>query len=351
MKEKEIMRKLSNDISSMELPPISDKVRQAVRRKHQDNSEMVKSFPKSGMTNNMFQAKFVFAAMLLLLIVSVPIIVVLSNNVNMTELSEKTVPESSRKLSSEPKSIDSESIEPEPSLSPIENNKSTLENIQLKKLYGDVALSEKNEKELETLLFSYSKENDVYEDNEYIYSFNSQGNLIEVSRKKTYDESSTQIRPVVEQDISRKADALIKELFPDWQNTQIAIEEIPDGYPPWIVYITKKNDDLSMKQIYIAFDSPGNMIRILTAGMAESFGNVSREEAIKLVLNELKNDKYNFFDVERDSLDITVDTTTVSGVEYYSVNVLYHNNDERIHKSFLFLVNPETGSTRLLDYS
>ena len=67
MKKSEALKLLSHDISGIELPPISDKVRQAVRRRNESN-ETYKFYSQPEHIHKALQLKYIFAAMLLILL-------------------------------------------------------------------------------------------------------------------------------------------------------------------------------------------------------------------------------------------------------------------------------------------
>lgn len=333
MKKSEALKLLSHDISGIELPPISDKVRQAVRRRNESN-ETYKFYSQPEHIHKALQLKYIFAAMLLILAVSVPTIVAFTNRSSVPVITDKVINYSS--------SLVSMSDASEPISAPV-YNESVLDRIKLKKLYGDVALSDKSKIELETLLTSYAKTNDVYEDDEYIYNFNLQGKLIELYRKSPDYENDGSSVTVNEQDILKKTTELLEELFPGWTDEELCIEGGKDCLPAWTVSITKERDDISDEEIFCMFDSRGNLLRVCVSGSAESIGNISREEAIKLVLDEIKSGKYDVSGYDEGSVRVITDVNDNHGYPCYIIFVKVMQEDKIIAYS-AFLVDPDTGS-------
>ena len=79
MDEIQVMQLLFEDISRLELPPISEKVLVAIREKKQEIAKNSLIHPATEKEHKNTPTKYLFAAMLTLLTVSLPIIVVLSN--------------------------------------------------------------------------------------------------------------------------------------------------------------------------------------------------------------------------------------------------------------------------------
>lgn len=79
MDESQVMQLLFENISRLELPPISEKVLIAIREKKQEISKNSLIHLATEKEHKGTLTKYLFAAILTLLTVSVPIIVVLSN--------------------------------------------------------------------------------------------------------------------------------------------------------------------------------------------------------------------------------------------------------------------------------
>ncbi len=339
MKRTEVAEMLSNDISCIKLPPISDKVLQAVRSKKQEDPEADESVPESHNTSTVRLTKYLFAAMLLLLAISIPIIVVLSTNNKISE-----VIDNSQTFNTFSKvSDDAEKSEQERSLVS-EGSKRTLDTIKMKKLCGDVALSAKSDQELENLLTSYSKQNDVYEDSEYIYNFNIQGKLIEICRNNP-DYSPANIYTADKEYIAQKSEEIIKDIFPAMLEQEMIIEGSEDSLPAWFVTVCKKNDDLSLEQITLSYDGTGTLLRVNITQEPDSIGKISSSEAIRLTLKEIRMPKYNVPEFDDDSVEIYVNVKEISDKLMYIVFV----NDIPSNTYCVTLVDPDTGNVTMLE--
>ena len=100
MTENEVMECLYNDICGLKLPPISEKVFQALDEKRKQNMEMNKELAQVKKLHKGIPTKYVFAAMLAIIAVSVPIIIVLTNKAPISDLPDSPVlPSSSETVS------------------------------------------------------------------------------------------------------------------------------------------------------------------------------------------------------------------------------------------------------------
>ena len=154
----------TKDISRIKLPPISDRVCQAIREKKSKYSEEIKNNKNKVHSN--FPMKYIWAAMLAMLVISVPIVIILSNQNTVLE-QESSVQNSTEAVSKTGGEV-SKSV----------GTNKTLEVIMKKKIFGEVALTKQPEEECEMYLMNYQHGNSVYEDDYYLYNFDSDGNLI-----------------------------------------------------------------------------------------------------------------------------------------------------------------------------
>lgn len=343
MNHKEVIKCLCEDMEKTELPPISEKVLQALSEQRQKYIEYIKKEETLNKQKNDRFKKYVFAAMLALLAVSVPIVVVMKKQSPAADLTNSAV------LSDSSKTV---SISESQVISNAESQ-TTLEHIKLKQSYGEVALSGKSEKELEHLLVTYSKENKVYEDDKYIYNFNSQGRLIEMRKAAFGDEDG---QPADEQTISAKVNALLKEYYPDWLESEcdIRIEKNEDGYPAWTVYGIKTIDHFTKEIVYITFEKTGTLKAIISCGSAENVGVISKEDAVKIAIKELKSGKYDIIDFNAEDVDIMTDVKKRDNEDYYSILINNIRTDKNIleefyFENFYFEINANTGEIKYID--
>ena len=171
MNSKDVIKRLRNDVSVIDVPSIPQAVRQAVREQREKYIEYYGQAPEMKKSTRDMVVKGIFAAMVTAMVVSVPIIVVMTNRSPISDLPDTSVlPNSSGTVSAAESRIGTST----------EQSETTLERIKLQQVYGEVALSGKSEEELETLLVTYSTKDSVYEDDRYIYNFDSQGRLVEM---------------------------------------------------------------------------------------------------------------------------------------------------------------------------
>ena len=345
MNSREAIKCLCEDMEKIELPPISEEVLLALSEQRQKYIEYTKKAEALNKPTHNRNKKYVFAAMLALLAVSVPVVVVMTNQTSVSDLPKSSVlPDSSEAASV------SESL----LVTSTSENETTLEHIKMKQSYGEVALSGKSEEELEMLLVTYSKENSVYEDGKYIYNFDSQGRLLEMRKTAFGDEEG---QPVDEQTISSNVNALLKEYYPDWLENEcdITIEKNEDSRPAWKVYVTQSTDSFTKNILTVTFDKLGLLQGIVLDGSADNMGIISKAEAVEIVLRELRSSKYTLPEFENEEVEITVNIKAIDNKQYYEVNVdkipYAKVNSEVYFAGYLFLVDSETGEHSLVAHS
>ena len=311
MNSRDVIKRLRNDVGVIDVPPIPQAVRQAVREQREKYIAYYGQAPEMKKSTRDMVVKGIFAAMVTAMVVSVPIIVVMTNRTPVSDLPDTSVlPNSSGTVSAAESQI----------VTSTEQSETTLERIKLQQVYGEVALSGKSEEELETLLVTYSTKDSVYEDDRYIYNFDSQGRLIEMRKAAFGDEEG---QPVDELAISAKVNALLKEYYPDWieNGCDIRIEKNEDSRPAWTVYVTRSNDDLTKDIIVFTFEKTGTLIGIVDLGGKENVGIISKAEAVRIAINELRDKKYDIPEFDINNVEITVDIKELERELYYFVNI------------------------------
>ena len=333
MNENEVMEMLAEDISRLRLPPISEKVLLAMREKRREILEMNKPPVPTEKPNKIIPTKYIFAAMLALLAVSVPIIVVMTNHSPISDLPNAPVlPGSSETVSVTESQIVTSTEEP----------KTTLEQIKLKQIYGEVTLSGKSEEELEMLLVTYSKENSVYEDDRYIYNFNSQGRLLEM--RSLFTEFDKEF-PVTKQVILDKVQALVKEYYSEWNEDyyRISIDNDVDGYPAWTVTITRDKDLLN-ETITMLFFSTGRLHWMRVDGTSNNVGVISKAEAVEIALKEIRKSDYGFQRFDDEEVDIIIECRNRDNQIYYYTVVDNIPLDKKTHICVCLEIDANTGN-------
>lgn len=333
MSDEMVMELYSKDISRIKLPPISDKVRQAMREKKESreeppaNPEHHTAAPKS---HRSIPIKFIFAALLTFLVASIPIIVILTKNTLAP-----VVPEGSgiTDISSDPGASDVEP--PAPAVSA-----NALDRIKEQQLNGVVSLSAKGAEELESLLLTYSDNSQVYEDESFIYNFDSSGNLIELMNKSPVDESGV---PVSEQEIRKLAQSALYVYFPEWSDYSYDTEitNLDNAIPAWRIVFERSVSKLEKEVITMTFDSLCNVRRLTLSGSGDSIGVISRAEAIQIALNEIKSDEFPNINIE--DVTIRVEVISNSNNSYYSVLIKDIQSEEDIMINANIQIDQETG--------
>ena len=275
---------------------------------------------------------YALAAAIMLLIVSVSVIALLTKNAVVYDNPEYSV------------------------VSGTVTGKTALDNIRLKRLYGDVALTSRSKEELENSLTRFQDGSTVYEDDSYIYNFSVYGRLIEVyplnfNREYTYT--------ATEQEVRKNAMSLLEMYYPN-EYSDYAMNQVknPDTYSQWEVIFTRKALDNTTMRVIMDFDIDGKLRGLLSVGSKESIGKISRKNIINIALDLLQSEQYDYLTFDKETLVITVDAEQNDGKPYYSVSF---ENLKVQHKSFdgyQFIFNADTGdltkahefkSVRLID--
>ena len=319
MNSRDVIKRLRNDVGVIDVPPIPQAVRQAVREQREKYIAYYGQAPEMKKSTRDMVVKGIFVAMVTAMVVSVPIIVVMTNRSPISDLPDTSVlPNSSGTVSAAESQI----------VTSTEQSETTLERIKLQQVYGEVALSGKSEEELETLLVTYSTKDSVYEDDRYIYNFDTQ--------------------------ISAKVNALLKEYYPDWieNGCDIRIEKNEDSRPAWKVYVTQSTDSFTKNILTVTFDKSGLLHGIVLDGSAKNMGIISKAEAVEIVLQELRSGKYKLPEFENKDVVIVVKTKETNEKLYYAVKIdkipYKRVSGEIYYAGFIFIIDSDTGECSLL---
>ena len=357
MNDKEVMKMLADDISCIILPPISDRVRQAVRENCLKSEDKNDEIVPSEAHQRRIPTKYIFAAMLTLMAVSVPMIVVLTgtNNAPASDVTEKTVTSLSTEREEDISRVVSDvvsDIVSEVSFEVSESSEATkLEKITLKELRGDFAPSERKGEELETLLSYYTNDNKVFEDDRYIYNFDNNGGLLEIIRMAgELGEGSYASQKM----ITQKVDALLDEYFSDWmkdEHTIRIVNEI-DVVPAWTVEVSKKKNNHLKEHILLTFDQTGCLLRLSATSAAGDVGTITKDEAVCIAIEEIKSGKYAFTYVGDDNTDIMAESKSINGQSYYMVEVeqkKQRTDDIGFSSHIMFRIKAQSGEASLIE--
>ncbi len=280
MNRKKAIKMYSDDISRIKLPPISDEVRQAIRKKGEEHSQKPEHHVMK--INKNVPMKFILSAMLLVFIVCVSIIIILSKNTYVTPPSEAS---DNWCCISNVNEV---------------NKPNVLKIIMEKKTYGTVSLSKNGE-----FLQTYSEDTQVYEDDSYIYNFDTDGNLLEVLNTKHALYDSKEVKKT---DIEQTAEDLFALYFPQFERNEykVTVQEYKDSHPSWMVDFTRTTRDIIDHNIRMTFDRGGNLYMILSSSKATDAGMISKIQAVDIALDEIKNGKYGISDFDRDEVEIHI---------------------------------------------
>ena len=335
MIEKKVMESLYNDICRLKLPPISEKVFQALDEKRKQNMEMNKELAQVKKLHKSIPTKYVFAAMLAIIAVSVPIIIVLTNKAPISDLPDSPVLPSSSETVSISESQVTSAVE----------NETALERIKLTQIYGEVALSGRSEKELETLLVTYSTKDSVYEDDRYIYNFDLDGSLVEILNKTHSAESCVR---VTKKEIEITAKNIFEMYFAERDITSYKQEIISntDTLPEWIINYKNNNDET----IRMTFDKSGQLRMVIVIGIGDDFGNISKAQAVEIALAELKKEGYGFIPFKNKDVDILVEFQKRENKTYYCIVVDKIPRNELTFMSVYITMDTQTGNILNVEY-
>ena len=344
MNSREAIKCLCEDMEKIELPPISEEVLLALSEQRQKYIEYTKKTEALNKQKNDKIKKYAFAAMLALLAISVPVVVVLTNHAPISDLPNASVlPGSSEAARVSESQIATSTTESE----------TALEHIKLKQSYGEVALSGKSEEELEMLLVTYSKENSAYEDEQYIYNFDSQGRLLEMRSLFTeFDKEFSVTKQVILDEVK----ALLDEYYSEWDEDSysVSVDENTSGYPAWTVTI-KKDNSISTEKITMLFFNSGKLHWMRFDGTSNNDGVISKAEAVQIALEELRSGKYKLQKFENKDIEITVNIKAIDNKQYYEINVEkipYEIVNGRIYcVGYLYLVDSNTGECSIVAHS
>lgn len=330
MNEKEVIKMLSHDASCLILPPISEKVRQAVHEQRRRNLEIISDGVTVKHSHKISTAKYIFAAALVLLAVSIPMIVVLTKHIPRTNISENSVVSDGSQTVSQAASTIADT--------------NALERIQMQQVYGTVFLSCKSEEELKTLLVTYTKENRVYEDERYLYHFDAQGHLLEMRNLMPLEDSGSSV--ATERDIKQKAMDCLQVYFPgyDLSDDKMSLSENEDSYPHWHVVFAKAANDNVETQIRMDFNESGDLRSIVTSGTEVIASTISKAEAIELALQEIRSGKYDIPVFSNEEVTITAEVKNREDKTYYFVLVNNIPLDELTTAGIYVEISADTGN-------
>lgn len=343
---KEIVGRLNDEISDITLPPIPKTVFEAVREQKEKYNDFKQQEAEFRKLKKSSRIRFIVSAVIIAAAASLTLGIIA---VNRNLVSETSRNESDVIVNSDGSHCEADGSSFESKGEGVSENESVLDKITLTKRYGDVALSEKGEDELEKLMMNYSSYSSIYEDSKYLYSFDVNGLLTEIV---SISEDVGDGPEASEKEILDYAQKLLKDYFPEFtEGYSTDTDHAEDAYPAWRVSFIKKDKDLCEERIVISFDKTGEMLRVIRDGHSENLGTVSKSEAVAIALNEIRNGDYDVFDFDDRDARIVVNNKEVDNKVCYQVYIgdLPYQivGDAVFRKSVSFLVDPDSGECTL----
>lgn len=308
MTDKEVLQRFKKDFDKIESPDLWDKI--------QEKQAQIEPVQEVKTKRKNIPLRYALAACFAVLMVGIGMLALVLSKGNDILIEPSEQP-SHTSTSSKPISTVSD------------DEVDLIEQLTLKQIYGSFALSERGEEELETLLVTYHKDYRVYEDDDYLYNFDDQGRLIEMILIN-HDESDEKIAS--RSDIEENINKVFQTYFPDINinDYQIEIEECPDASPRWVVEARLYESDIIISWIHLTFDQHGKIQFLTLPTVTEDVGNISKEQAIQIALEEAQSGKYPFSIFEKKDVEIFIKHREKNNQKYYYVvieNIPMENDD------------------------
>ena len=212
-----------------------------------------------------------------------------------------------------------------------------------KKIFGEVALTKRPEEECEMYLMNYQKGNSVYEDDYYLYNFDSDGNLIEIQNTNRV---SSNYNIADEATIRAKAKSILSLYFPKLvvEDFELIIQNNNETRPAWIIELIKKVDSVVESNVRMTFDKYGNLYMAVFFSGINDIGNISKIQAVEIALSQIQSDKYNFSDFDKNNIILKIESNKRNG--FYRImidNIPF--GERRILKSIIVRIDSNSGKT------
>ena len=301
MTEKEILRRFKEDFDKIESPDLWDKIQEK-----KANSEPIREIKPKKRNTTLIYA---LSACLAVMIVGIGVLaaVMSGRNPPIVEPSQASSP-----VSSEPTSQVSDVSHEEVSL---------IEQLTVKQIYGRFALSERKEEELQTIFNDYNEKSLVYEDDDYLYNFDDKGKLMEMILMNHNKKIGEKI--AVRADIEKNVETVFQTYFPDINinDYKVEIAEFPDASPRWRAESYLYELGVVVSYIRISFDEYGKIQYLSLPEATRNIGNISKEQAIQIALEEAQSGKYDFLEFDREDVKIYVEYEDRYGKQYYRIDI------------------------------
>ncbi len=212
-------------------------------------------------------------------------------------------------------------------LSSTNEHKKTLDILSHKKFFGDIKLTKKPFDEVIQILSTVKTDGDikkVYEDNEYLYHFHSDGEIVELAQKHSKQKETTADFETIKNKIN---DIFVNYLTKEnQQEYDIKIIENKDSYPTWTVTAKKYENNICISNIYIAFTNSGELKTLVISdnynnGLKNEY-SINKDKAVEIAINEAKKEEYGLSFSKNNSEEISIETKkTEIGKIYYRVTI------------------------------
>lgn len=298
MTEKEILRRFKEDFDKIESPDLWNKIQEK-----KANSEPIREIKPKKRNTTLIYA---LAACLAVMIVGIGVLAVMMNGgtAPIAEPSQTSSPSPSK---------------PTSQVSDISHEETSLiEQLTVKQIYGHFALSERKEEELQTIFNDYNEKSLVYEDDDYLYNFDDKGRLAEMVLIN-HDKIGEKI--AVRADIERNVETVFQTYFPDENinDYKVEIEESPDASPRWVVQAYLYELGIVVSYIRVSFDEYGKIQYLSLPEATRNKGNISKEQAIQIALDEAQSGKYSFLEFDREDIQFSIRCEKTEKHEVYAV--------------------------------
>lgn len=307
MTDKEVLQRFKKDFDKIESPDLWDKI--------QEKQAQIEPVQEVKTKRKNIPLRYALAACFAVLMVGIGMLALVLSKGNDILIEPSEQPSQVSVYSEQPSQASTAS---EPISTVSDDEVDLIEQLTLKQIYGSFSLSERGEEELETLLVTYHKDYRVYEDDDYLYNFDDQGRLIEMILIN-HDESDEKIAS--RSDIEENINKVFQTYFPDINinDYQIEIEECPDASPRWIVEARLYESDIIISWIHLTFDQHGKIQFLTLPTITEDVGNISKEQAIQIALEEAQSGKYKFLEFNKEDIQFNIRYKKTKNNEVYAV--------------------------------
>ena len=147
-----------------------------------------------------------------------------------------------------------------------------------------------------------------------------------------------------EEKILKTSEELFAYYFPELNRDDYEIEYQgeADAMPAWIVEYTRTTEGIIDSKIRMTFDACGELHMIIATENIKE-GRISKKQAVEIALNELRSDKYDIPEFDRN--DIQIEIAAKNDKSCYTVSVSgIPSNDKYITAYAFFTIDYNNGN-------